>query len=219
LEKKEAYKNILPHFQQPGQAYFVTFCLWNAVPHGALINYTNKLGEIKLQIEYRKRHHLYDQMLTELTKDYYQLRKRYIKAYDDLLAQRVDRTIDLNKTELAEIISKALTFWGGTRIDNYAWCIMPNHVHWVFKTRKTDTNGQPVYLSEIMESVKKHTAKEINRAIGRQGHFWQKESFDTTIRDDKHLYRAIEYTLNNPVTARYVNDRKDWLGSWGSGSL
>ena len=37
-------------------------------------------------------------MLTELTKDYYQLRKRYIKAYDDLLAQNNDRTIDLNKT-------------------------------------------------------------------------------------------------------------------------
>ena len=63
-------------------------------------------------------------MLTELTKDYYQLRKRYIKAYDDLLAQNNDRTIDLNKTELSAIIIKGLTFWYGTRIDNYAWCII-----------------------------------------------------------------------------------------------
>jgi len=111
MEKKEAYKNILPHFQQPGQAYFVTFCVWNAVPHGALIDYTNKLREIKLQIEYRKRHHQFDQMLTELTKDYYQTRKRCIKAYDDLLAQNHDRTIDLSKTELSAIIIKGLTFW------------------------------------------------------------------------------------------------------------
>ena len=123
------------------------YYIWNAIPHGALISYTNKLREIRLQIEYRKKHHPCDQMLTELTKDYYQLRKRYIKAYDDLLAQNNDRTIDLNKTELSAIITKGLTFWHGTRIDNYAWCIMPNHVHWVFKTRETDINGKPIYLS------------------------------------------------------------------------
>ena len=97
---------------------------------------------------------------------------------------------------------------------------MPNHVHWVFKTREKDINGKPVYLSKIMESVKKETAKQINRLIGRQGHLWQKESFDTTIRDDKHLYHAIEYTLNNPVSAGYVEDRKDWPGLYlGSGAF
>jgi REP element-mobilizing transposase RayT len=89
----------------------------------------------------------------------------------------------------------------------------------VFNTREKDIHGKPVYLSDIMESVKKHTAKEINKAIGRQGHLWQKESFDTTIRDHKHLYHAIEYTLNNPVAAGYIQDRNDWPGTWGSGSL
>ena len=219
MEKKEAYKHILPHFQQPGQAYFVTFCLWEAVPHGAFPDYSNKLRELRLLIDYRKRHHLIDQMLTELTKDYYSVRNRYIKAYDDLLAQNKNNITDLNHATLSAILTEGLTFWDGKRIDNYAWCIMPNHVHWVFNTREKDNNGQPVYLSDIMESVKKHTAKEINKAIGRQGHLWQKESFDTTIRDHKHLYRAIEYTLNNPVAARYVQDRKDWPGSWGSGCL
>ena len=73
-----------------------------------------------------------------------------------------------------------------------------------------------------MESVKKYTAKQINTIIGNNGHFWQKESFDTTIRDDKHLYHAISYTLNNSVVARYVEHWKDWLGSWanpGSGAF
>lgn len=48
----------------------------------------------------------------------------------------------------------------------------------------------------------------------RKGALWQKESFDKTIRDDKHLYRAIEYTLNNPVVAGLVKNREDWPGSW-----
>ena len=47
-----------------------------------------------------------------------------------------------------------------------------------------------------------------------------KKSFDTTIRDDKHLYHAIKYTLNNPISAGYVEDRKDWPGfDLGSGAF
>ena len=66
-----------------------------------------------------------------------------------------------------------------------------------------------------MESVKKHTAKEINKIMGNNGHLWQKESFDTTIRDDKHLYHAISYTLNNSVVARYVEHWKRLAGIMG----
>lgn len=219
MEKKEAYKHILPHFQQPGQAYFVTFCLWNAVAKGALTGYNHKLRELRLQIEFRKRHQLFDQMFTELNKDYYLTRKRTINAYDDLMAQNTDRSIDLNKTALSVLIAEGLTFWADTKIENYAWCIMPNHVHWVFKTREKDEHGKPVYLSDIMESVKKNTARKINRVLGREGHLWQKESFDTTIRDHKHLYRTIEYTLNNPVKAQFTNDRHLWPGTWGNCDL
>lgn len=96
---------------------------------------------------------------------------------------------------------------------------MPNPIHWVFRTREKDDDGNPVYLSNIMESVKKHTSRKINKAIGREGHLWQKESYDITIRDHQHLYRAIEYTLNNPVAAKLVDDRTHWPDSWESGTL
>lgn len=153
-------------------------------------------------------------MLEELLQDYYLTRKKYMKAFDDLLVQNHDRTIDLNKPELLEIIIEALTFWDGSRIENYAWCIMPNHIHWVIKVKETDNEGNIIYLQDIMQSVKRHTANKINKAIERNGNFWQKESFDTTIRDDKHLMNAIAYTLNNPVVAGYVKDWKDWPGCW-----
>lgn len=219
MKKKETYQHLLPHFQHPGQPYLVTFCLWDSLPHHSLPDYIHKLRELRLLIEHRKRHHLHGQLLTELTRDYYTLRKQYMKAYDDLPTHSNSGIIDLNIPELSSILKKGLSLWEGTKIENYAWCIMPNHVHWVFKTRERDINGQPVYLSDIMESVKKHTAKEINKAIGSQGYLWQKENLDTTILDDKQLYHAIEYTLNNPVAARYVKNRNDWPGSWGSGCL
>lgn len=214
MEKKEAYKHILPHFQLPGQAYFVTFCLLDAVPPKALEHYTWQLAEIKAQIEYREKHFLIDLKFTELKAQYNFIRKKYIKAFDDLLAQNRNQSIDLNRKELSSIIVESLRFWEHDKVENQAWCIMPNHVHWVFKTRETDNQGKPCYLSDIMESVKKHSAIEINKVIGRSGRLWQKESFDTTIRDYEHLYNSINYTLNNPVAARFVKDWRDWPGSW-----
>lgn len=54
MEKKEFYKHILPHFQQPGQAYFVTWNLKGTVAQKSIIRYKQKLGELKNQIEFHR---------------------------------------------------------------------------------------------------------------------------------------------------------------------
>jgi hypothetical protein len=51
MERKEYYKQSLPHFQQPGQAYFVTWCLKDSVPKKALKRYTQQLEILKSQID------------------------------------------------------------------------------------------------------------------------------------------------------------------------
>jgi putative transposase len=229
--KKESYKNILPHFQQPGQECFVTWCIKDAVPPKALERYTGQLEMLRSQINshvgtaiFNRRNETTrlkiappDPVVENLRMQYYSIRKKYMKAYDDLLAQNTDRTIDLNKPELSKIVAETLSFWEGNRLENYAWCIMPNHVHWVFLVKEVDNGGKHVYLQDIMQSVKRQTANKINRIIDRKGKFWQKESFDTTIRDCEHLMNAINYTLNNPVAAGFVKDWRDWPGSWYAG--
>ena len=70
-----------------------------------------------------------------------------------------------------------------------------------------------------MQSVKRFSANQINKLENKQGSLWQKESFDTTIRNDQHLHNAINYTLNNPVTAALVSDWKLWPGSFGTGGF
>ena len=268
MEKKEFYKHYLPHFQQPGQAYFVTWSLKDAVPKKALIRYTRKLELLKLQIqgfkdsgaavseppENKKRGsesvspgkecgletapHDCSELgavnsdspdlkrgsesaspdnlpeLEKLKKEYYSLRKKYIKAYDDLLdAERIPK-INLSKPEHTKVIIETLKFWDGIKLENYAFCVMPNHVHWVFRVFEKDKNGEQVYLQDILYSVKRFSANRINVLENRKGELWQKESFDTTIRDEKHLYFTIEYTLNNPVSAGMVKEWKDWAGCW-----
>jgi len=148
--------------------------------------------------------------------EYYTLRKKYIKAYDDLLDAERNPHINLSKPEHTKVIIETLKFWECVKLENHAFCIMPNHVHWVFRVFEKDKNNEPVYLQDILYSVKRFSASRINVFENRKGELWQKESFDTTIRDEKHLVRAIEYTLNNPVSAGMVKEWKDWPGCWGA---
>jgi len=53
MEKKEFYRHALPHFQQPGQAYFVTWSLKDALPAKALKR--SKPFNSKQYILFRKR--------------------------------------------------------------------------------------------------------------------------------------------------------------------
>lgn len=39
----------------------------------------------------------------------------------------------------------------------------------------------------------------VNRELGRKGELWQQESFDRIIRDEEHLYNAIQYIGDNPL--------------------
>ncbi|MFA5326754.1 MAG: hypothetical protein WC384_03085 [Prolixibacteraceae bacterium] len=50
METKEFCKHILLHFQQPGQEYFVTWCIKDAVPPKALTRYTGQLDILRSQI-------------------------------------------------------------------------------------------------------------------------------------------------------------------------
>lgn len=250
MQKKEYYKHNLSHFQQPGQAYFVTWSLKDAVPKHKMKHFAIQLEILKSQIETgladsdpplesqigigetqtrlsaaadfdplnsKSRIEVRDTRKKEmdtLKKQYNLLRKKYIKAFNDLLDAERKPAIDLSKTENTKVISDALGFWESKRLKNHGFCIMPNHVHWVFELLEKDEDNNPVYLQDIMYSVKRFTANEINKLENRKGELWQKESFDTTIRDEKHLYYAIEYTLNNPVSAGLVKERGDWRGSW-----
>lgn len=90
---------------------------------------------------------------------------------------------------------------------------MPNHVHWVLELYGSDENGEVVWLDDILKSVKQFSSTQINISENRLGKLWQKESWDTTIRDNRHLYKAIEYTRNNPVKAGLVKDWRDWRGT------
>ncbi|HLN71751.1 MAG TPA: hypothetical protein VK205_00550 [Prolixibacteraceae bacterium] len=219
-EKKEFHRYNMPHYQKPGQAYFITWSLKDAIPAKAFEVYRLQLAQLKKQINEEKTRHSNESLIRNLEQQYQSHRKKYIKAYNDLLDAERHPSINLSRSEYTQLITNALQFWEGKKIHSLAFAIMSNHVHWVFETFEKDPEGQPVYVEDIMQSVKRYTANQINKLENRQGPLWQMESFDTTIRDDKHMYNAIRYTLHNPVAAGLVSHWKLWPGCYdGTGNF
>ena len=76
MQKKEHYRGSLPHFQQPGQWYFITCILFDAMPKHALKDYSEKIknahGEIAKMLEEAK---------TDATKKYDEIIKPIIIGY------------------------------------------------------------------------------------------------------------------------------------------
>jgi hypothetical protein len=75
MNKKEFHRANLPHFQQPGQAYFITWNLQNAIPAKALKEYSEKLTQIKVSVDFAEK--------TKQSSE--QINVLYDYPYDDLL--------------------------------------------------------------------------------------------------------------------------------------
>jgi REP element-mobilizing transposase RayT len=217
MERKEFYRQYLPHFQQPGQTYFITWCLKEAIPALALDSYTRKIELLLNQIKMKKDLKSEDGVIENLEKEYHLERRKYIKAFNDLLDMEQKSSINLSRPQNAQVVISSLRYWEGKKLTNYAFTIMSNHIHWVFATHNKDEKGNLVYLQDILKSVKQFTSNQINKLEDRKGTLWQKESFDTTIRNQVHLFNAINYTLNNPVKAGLVSDWRLWPASYYAG--
>ena len=101
----------------------------------------------------------------------------------------------LDKTEVGELVRQTLLKFHGTRYHLHAWVIMPNHVHLLI-----EPVGEHA-LSDILQGIKSVSAHEANNLLGREGEFWQSESFDHLIRGDSDRERCVEYIAQNPVKA------------------
>ena len=76
-----------------------------------------------------------------------------------------------------------------------SYCVMSNHVHLLFCTADYEETN----ISDVMKLIKGGSAHSINQVLNRKGTFWQKESYDHYVRNDKELKNIIHYILENPV--------------------
>ena len=204
-------RGYLPHHDVPGVTQFVTFRLDDAMPASRRSEW-----EAFLHLENDRE------------------RRTQLEAY-------LDRGLGecwLRRPEIAQLTCDALKFFAGDgapvsnrpdldthnagskphedagckpalrpryRLD--AWVVMPNHVHVLVEVWQTP-------LAELLHSWKRFIAREANKILGRTGRFWEREYWETRIRDVEHLRQARRYIENNPTKAKLVLDPAEW--PWSS---
>ncbi len=127
----------------------------------------------------------------------YRLQKKFFGRYDDWLDRMASGPTWLREPAVAEIVAGEIRRLDGEHYDLLAYWVMPNHVHLLVDCHRfgagRDTRGHPSALSHTLHLLKGRTARQANQHLGRRGPFWQHESYDHFVRDEKELGRMVEY--------------------------
>jgi len=188
-------RGYLPHCDYPGLIQFVTFRLADSMP-------ASRRGEWEhlLAIE--------------------DVRKKRTK-----LEEYLDRGVGechLRDPRIAKIAGVALLHFHNQRYELLAWCVMPNHVHVLLHVWRTP-------LWKMVQNWKHFIQSQANRLLTerrlparldggtnrnapcrRPALRWQREYWDTFMRDEEQERTAIRYIESNPVKAKLCRRPEDW---------
>lgn len=215
----------LPHWQPDAKVFFVTPRLFGSLTREALERIRTEAGQLRRQPACRGESPR-ERALREA--------KRLFGLTDEALAAQLRESSSgssrwLGNPELAAMVREAIHHRDGKAFGLHRYTVMPNHVHLLIEPLPVEPGGSlphngapladtkqvadlPHYwpLSMILHGLKRHTARQANRFLGRSGTFWQDESYDHWVRDADEYHRIIEYIDQNPVRAGLCKHPEDW---------
>jgi putative transposase len=93
-------------------------------------------------------------------------------------------------------------------VDHYAFCIMPNHFHFVVRIGKAE------HLSEWIQCLMTRHVKRYHKHYGGSGHVWQGRFKSFLVQSDEYLLTVMRYAEANPLRAGFVDSAEQW--PWSS---
>lgn len=110
----------------------------------------------------------------------------------------------------------------------YCWCIMPSHVHLIFKAKENNPG-------ELLKSFKTYTSKALQKAIEEHGQesrkdwllwlmkrageknsnitnrqFWQQNNKPIELWSEEVIDQKVDYIHNNPILSGFVLEAHHW---------
>jgi putative transposase len=175
--------NRLPHWQQQGAVYFVTFRLADAVPRALRTQWESE-REVWLRINPQPWN-------AEIEREYH---GRFSSAIERWLDAGHGSCI-LRRPDCGSIVAEALRHFDRERLALISSIVMPNHVHVLF------VQNAEWPLEKVLRSWKSFTSRKINSLLGRDRSLWQRDYFDRLVRDQKHFANCVRYIRRNPERA------------------
>ena len=185
----------LPHWSQAGAITFITWRTWDSLPEKVV---TASCADRDASL----RKYGIDPRAADWEEQLKRLDPRIVRDFRVMLSERWNDHLDachgscaLRQPEFAKIVADSLRHFDGDRYDLTDFVVMPNHVHILAAFPHNEA------LLAQCESWKHFTAREINRALGRRGRFWQQDGFDHLVRSTKQFDYLQTYLADNPRRA------------------
>lgn len=174
----QGYQRNLPHWQPENGVFAITFRLWGTIPMAVFLELKERSSGPELEA----------------------ILKARFPAFYSFYRDGLSTPKWLADPKVADIVQEALHFRDGEMFRLIAYCIMPTHVHMVVDR----VDG---VLFRVMQSLKRHTAREANCRLQRTGRpFWHRESYDHVIRDYRDMCNQLRYLIDNPVKSGLVSE-------------
>ena len=180
FRKKAFYHNIVPPFH-----YFI-------IPFLELTRSTNK----HITMEKRRKNIRLPNQIYELP----------LQIFSVTICIQGRRPIFKNKKWAKTILGSLNTGQLVKQTEQYAWCLMPDHLHLLISPRGAN-------LSDTLSAWKSYTG-HLLRKDGLEGSCWQRGFYDHALRKEEDVQRAAEYIVNNPVRKGLVENWRDYPFSW-----
>jgi REP element-mobilizing transposase RayT len=185
----------LPHWEEEGGIYCITFRLADSLPQSVLAKIAWERKDIIRTAQKLGRH-----LSPEEEAKIRRLSSATIEQYLD----RGAGACHLRKPAIAGLVADSLRHFDDQRYHLFAWCLMPNHVHVVGRILPHWT------IAAVVHSWKSFSSKQANKILRTSGTFWEREYYDHLVRNESELVRAIAYVEDNPSKAGLV----DWPWVW-----
>jgi len=109
---------------------------------------------------------------------------------------------------------KKYTFYISSVADTFAYCLMPNHFHFLVRINEINSKTSEVLkTSEVSNTFKNFFisyTKAFNKVNNRNGSLFRPKFQRKRIIDEEYLKNSIVYIHLNPVYHEFVNKPKKW---------
>jgi len=205
----EIFHRNLPHYHLPDATYFITFRLAGSLP-------VEVLARLREEFEHQERALASHLRGSDLQEERYKIQKRFFAQYDKMLDKAQHGPRWLAEARFADLVSDAIQSLHPECYSLHSYCIMCNHVHLLMDQQNIPepapikTGHRYTALSHAMRRLKGRTGYACAKLLGKKGSFWQHESFDHVVRNEKEYERILNYIINNPVKAGLVDEWQNW---------
>lgn len=209
----------LPHREQPGCTYFVTWRLADSVPADLIQQWKTERSVF---------HHTHPKPWSEETwREYSRNFERRLERWSD----EGHGACHFRHENLRKVVCTSFRHFDQQRYDLVSYVVMPNHVHVLLRPyagtpaesvgeipasaslrsqNRAEPFLHPCSLAGILKAWKGFTAREINRALGRAGTLWMDESFDHAVRSEAQWLKFRDYIRDNPKNAGLRENEWSW---------